>query len=277
MKKNVEIDLQECQNNSKGSIFILVLWSLFFLGALAMAVATLVFSSINLATQMKSATTARSLAYGGIDFAISEIMGNVTNWEVKTGKKIASDSELFEDNDKIDGGTFSVYYEHIAADSGIMVTNYGVIDEGSKENINSLGVGKMENVFDEIAELEDINVDAKALAKEIYSSRHLTKGEDLSYSAGSGSPYQCSGKNGKGKFELLQELLLLKAFENDAELFGKLEPYLTVYPKGCYKATAVGRALVAGVSGGQSELLAEVKVDFVFNGKSGKIIYWHEY
>jgi type II secretory pathway component PulK len=260
-----------------GSVFILVLWTLFFLGALAMAVATLVSSSINLASHIKQITTARSLAYGGVDFTITEIMGNVTNWEEKTGKEMASDAELFKDNDTLDGGTFTVYYEHIDEGDGLLVTNYGVIAESSKENINSMSVGKMENVFDEISDLKDININAESLAKEIYTSRHLTKGGDSSYSSGSGSTYHCYGKNGKGRFELLQELLLLNSFQNDAELFAKLEPYLTVYPKDYYKATAVGRALLTDGYVGQPELLAEVKVDFVFNGKSGKIVYWHEY
>lgn len=265
------------KSNKKGSIFILVLWTLLFLGALTMAVATLVFSGINLATEMKNRTTARSLAYGGVNYAIAEVMGSVTNWEVKPGKDVVSDPDRFKDNDKIDGGTFSVCYKYIIVDSGVVVTNYGVIDEGSKENINSISMGKLENVFDEIADIEGININAKILAKEIYNSRHLTNGRDLSYSVGLGSSYQCCGKNGKGKFELLQELLLLKAFEGDADLFEKVEPYLTVYPKGYYKATAIGKALAISVDGGASELLAEARVDFVFNGKSGKIIYWHEY
>ena len=269
-KKNIK-------KNRTGSIFILVLWTLFFLGALAMAVATLVFSGINLSAQMKSSTTARGLAHGAVDFTITEIMGNITNWEVKAGKDIADDEGLFKDNDKIAGGTFSVYYEHIAEDGGMLVTNYGVIDEGSKENINSMGMGRMENVFEDISGFEGLNINAESLAREIYSSRHLTDKGNSSYSRGSGSTYQCFGKNGKGKFELLQELLLLKSFDGNTELFVKLEPYLTVYPKGCYKATAVGRALATVVSGGQSELLAETKIDFVFNGKSGKIMYWHEY
>lgn len=242
-----------------------------------MAIATLVSSNIALASHMKSTTIARSLAYGAVDFTIAEIMGNVTNWEEKTGEEAMHDASLFKNNDNCEGGVFSVYYEYIAEDSGMLATNYGVIDEGSKENINSLSVGKMKNVFNEIADIEDINVSVENLAKEIYNSRHLTDKGNLSYFASSAGTYQCSGRYGKGKFELLQELLLLRIFENNADLFKKLEPYLTVYPKGCYKAIAVGKALAMKKSDGQLDVLEEVKVEFVFNGKSGKIIYWHEY
>lgn len=276
--KRTECSLQIRKKRvDSGSVFILVLWTLFFLGALALAIATLVFSSINLSTHMKHATTARSLARGAVDFAIVEVMGNATNWEVTAGKEATSDTELFKDNEKLAGGTFSVYYEYVAEDGGVLVTNYGVMDESTKENINSMSVGKMKNVFDEIADIEDLNINSESLSEEIYTSRHLTDASGSSYSTTLGSSYRCSGRNGKGAFELLQELLLLKSFEGNADLFEKMEPYLTVYPKGYYKATAVGKALVDDEAGMESDALAEVRIDFVFNGQSGKIVYWHEY
>ncbi len=276
MKKHKKYYFDYTENN--GSVFILVLWTLFFLGALAMAVATIVSSGINLSSQIKARETARMLARGGVDFAITEVMGAITNWEVKSEDKLKSDASLFQDNDKLKGGTFSIYYEYAPEDSGIVATNYGVLDEGTKANINRMGTGKMENLFDEISEKADIRINSGALAKEIYDSRHLTDKGKSSYSTGSDGSYHCYGKNGKGKFELLQELLLLKPFENNVELFTKLEPYLTVYPKDSFKATAVGRALGKSDNGNKQEkVLAEAKIDFVFNGKSGKIMYWHEY
>ena len=52
-----------------GSVFILVLWTLFFLGALALAVGTLVGANINQAAFTKSRTTARMLAKAGVERA----------------------------------------------------------------------------------------------------------------------------------------------------------------------------------------------------------------
>ena len=263
---------ENIKGNEKGSVFILVLWSLFFLGTLALVVSTMVSSNIRLSTQMTTTTTARSLARGGISFAIMELTSNITNWEVKVGMEMASDEKLFKDNDKLDGGTFTIYYEHIAQDSGILVTNYGLLDESSKKNINSLNVGEMKDIFKEIAAIEGFVINAEAIAKEIYNSRNVV---DIHDRSSLGSSYQCAGEN--REFKLLQELLLLKSFESDAELFDKLEPYLTVYPEGCYQATAVGSSLVPGGDSGQSDLLAEIKIDFVFNSKSGKMVYWYEY
>ena len=220
---------------------------------------------------MTAVTTARSLARGGVNFAIVEVMGNITNWEVKTDRNMVSDEELFKDNDKLNGGTFTIYYEHIAHDSGLLVTNYGVIDESSKNNVNSLSAEEMENILEDIASIEGIVINTEAIAQEIYNSRIA----DTTDTSSLNSYYQCAGAN--GEFTLLQELLLLKSFENDAELFDKLEPYLTVYHAGCYQATVVGRALAPGGSGKQSGCLAELKIDFVFDAKSGQIMYWHEY
>ena len=260
------INMKSHNHRETGSVFILVLWSLFFLGALALAVATMISSSMSLSTHMATVTTARSLARGGVDFAIVELMRNVTNWEVQTDSEMVSDEELFKDNDKLHGGTFTVYYEHISLESGLVVTNYGLLDESSKNNINTLSLREIENALVDIASTEDININAKSLAEEIYNSRDVSSLD---------SYYHCTGE--KGEFELLQELLLLKSFKNDVELFETLEPYLTVYPEGSYQATVVGKALAPGGKAKESSLLVEVKIDFVFNVSLKKIIYWHEY
>ena len=84
-------------------MLILALWTLFFLGALALAVGSRVSGSLRLAHAMKVNMTAYALARAGAERAVMEIMINSTNWDGVRDEDLTTDPDLFEDNASLDG------------------------------------------------------------------------------------------------------------------------------------------------------------------------------
>ena len=95
------------------SVFILALWTLFLLGALALAVGSYVSADLKLAGRLKTRTTAYYLARAGVEKAIMEIMRNADMGNASS--KSWSDVPLGD-------GAFSVKYSRVA---GTIVTNCG--------------------------------------------------------------------------------------------------------------------------------------------------------
>ena len=260
-----------------GSVFILVLWTLFFLGALALAVGTLVGANINQAAFTKSRTTARMLAKAGVERARFDVIQNPTNWVVKGAADPRSNEELFRDNDDVEGGTFSVTFRYVPEGEEVAVTNYGLMAEELKINIQKASSGTMASEFQRrIGLAED---PAEALAKAIKDCRYwtnagLTDRPSPSYSNQLGREYLAHEKT----FRLLPELMLLNAFQEDMGLYARVEPYLTVHGKDHFSATSRGQvpAPVTARGGGDDGALAEAYIDFVINS-SGSVLYWHEY
>lgn len=268
---------------SSGSVFILALWALFFLGALALAVGALVSANINLASSLRARMVARELARAGVELAIGEVVGHSTNWDHKVWQKVEkgeedppNDEVLFKDNDSLEGGAFTVTYAYLSPGSEQMVTNHGVLCESQKAGINRSNSRQLKSELMERAGLSEMW--AEHLAAAIVACRKkadagLTEGGGSNYAAGSIGEYRCHG----GSFRVLFELLLLKEFRDDPELFGQLEPHLTVHGKESFSGTSTGRALALKGFRWSTEktVLAESKIDFVVN-KNGEIEYWHE-
>jgi type II secretory pathway component PulK len=232
-------------------VLILALWSLFFLGALALAVGARVSAGLRLARHIRRDTVERALAKAGVERAVMEVLVNATNWNGVRDEDLASDEALFHDNDSLEGGTFSVTYSYAATNGGLSVTNYGVVSEARRVNINDPRQARRLSAL-----LQTLGVkDPAGLASRIV--RRSGRREESASGSGRGG-------NGDGKYESLHELLHVEGLTR--ELFVELEPHVTIFGPSCYR----------GVSEGRTHSSRGRRIGFVFNGKTAKLLYWHE-
>jgi hypothetical protein len=58
------------------------------------------------------------------------------------------------------------------------------------------------------------------------------------------------------------------------ELFEAMEPFVTVFNSDCFRG--ISRARIFAGSDGDASVIAEGQIEFVFNRKTGKIVYWKQ-
>ncbi len=224
----------------RGSVLILALWTLFFLGALAMAVGAHVSAAIRRATALRDSTTAYYLARCGIERAIFALETGTTNdWSGTTSEYWSKDSEI------AGYGRFSVV--SVRSADGRSETNQGVIALSCKTNINNLS-------------------DFKALLEEKIGTGPALKINDavMEYRQ---NKKTLTLQDVNGKFESIYELLLVPGM--GLETFTQIEPYITVYKGNCFEGVALGKT-------GKKET-ADSRIAFVWDRNRRKILYWHEY
>lgn len=252
---------------ARGSALILALWTLFFLGALAVAVGSYVSAGVQLASRLKGNTVAYQLARAGIELAIDQVLTNVTNWNASVESGFQQNPALFQDNRSLPGGSFSVTYTFISTNGGHTVTNYGILRERSKVNLNTASPATLATVFKDKGGLTEGA--SMSLATNVVSWR--TGGRDSAKKklAGAGS-----GEYLHQGFQSLYELLLIDGMTPD--LFAELEPFLTIFGKNCYGGTAEGVASVDDGAGGRS-ILGQRAISFVYDRDRRRLVYWHEF
>ncbi len=209
-----------------GSVLILSLWVLMFLSILAIAVGAYVDAGVGLAARMRSRTTAYCMARAGVEKAMFETACDTNDWDALI-EPWGNNEKVFR-NAAIGEGYFSVYCARMTGSGGI-ATNYGVIDEESKINVNKASHGLLK-AFLEVAGGAD-SLAAAEIASAICDWRDendepLTGGAENSYYRSLSNPYPCHN----GEFQSLNELLLVKGVE--PELFRRLEPHATLYGTG---------------------------------------------
>ncbi len=127
-------------NSRRASVLILSLWSLFFLGALALAVAGYVSAAIDTARFLKNETKAYYLARAGIDKAVAMVLTNTSGFinvpeafrDQALGDEAAGDMEFFS--------VTHLYMSNSNDESWGVYTNYGIatygVNDASQSRIN---------------------------------------------------------------------------------------------------------------------------------------------
>ena len=234
-----------------GSVLILALWSLFFLGALAVAVGGHVSAHLRLAGELKTGTTAGFLARAGVERAVMAVKLDETN----------NYERVFRDNDSVPGGVFSVTCAFMDTDSGMIATNYGVICESRKININRSVESEDEARLAVITGFPDM---AARIAAYLENKRNmLAKQDEVAYPA---------------RFESLQELLLVDGVTYS--LFLTLEPHVTVFKRQLAARSFGGVAegsVVSGTAAGGRQVIRSQRIAFVFDREVDEFLYWHEF
>ncbi len=194
-------------------VLIIVLWSLFFLSALALAIAAYVRPQLSLAGRLKDSTLARVLAEAGVKRAIAQINNGATS-TVDTLKEFVPGSPFDFTTQGAGGGTFS----------------YTLIDEERKININTASEDIFKRLFEIIAGLTPQQ--ANDITTAILDWRQA--GEGARRNGAKSDYYQTltpSYPCKKGPFDVLDELLLVKGMT--PEILKNIKNEITIYGAGC--------------------------------------------
>lgn len=229
-----------------GSVLIVCLWALFFLGALAVSVGTRAAASIRLAEHIKVSSALDHIACSGVARAVAAIRSG--NEEILMGPG----SEYWSrENQTVEGGIFTVTTSGVF-DGKQSVTNFGVACETSRTNINNMA--QISSLLEKMAD----RVTAARLKESIREYRVAKKALTSGLS--------------NGRFESIYELLLVDGMTE--ELFEAMKPVITVFDRDCFGG--ISRARLSGYSSGDGQYSPQQEIIFVFNRKEDKIVFWEQ-
>ncbi len=260
---------------NKGSILILVLWAIFFLGAFGIAIRSYVQPQLSLAQKLIGRAKMYYLANAGIKRAILEVKNDSVedideDGEAEEEKPVDYDAlnESWCNNEKAfgniqaDGGTFSVVNIMSVDSKGKPLKKpiivYGLTDEERKININKATQAVLANFFEITAGLD--KDDAALIAASIEDWRdeddelRLEGAEGEDYYEKLEAPYPCKNSD----FEVLEELLMVRGMTS--EIFESVKDKITVYGSGAVNINTAGTAVLEGL--GMDEKLAEKIIHF---------------
>ncbi len=228
-------------SSSAGSVLILAVWALFFLGALAVAVGTHVASGIRVAVTVRHRTRAYALARAGVDLSAMHVAANTNRWDGLTKDCWNRDPDRFCRNTDLGDGAFSVCFTQRAPDGEESVA-YGLIGEERNVNLNKAPEALLASFLEIVGEKDPDSAKETASAiaawRETVADPVLTRDEETQYYAGLDRPYECH----HGDFQAVHELLLVRGI--DAELFAKIAPYATLHGSGKVNANVASPGIL---------------------------------
>jgi len=227
-----ESALRPASREAQGSILILVLWILFFLAALTVAIGTHVSATMIAAERLWDRAISRSLADAGAHVALAQVMGHTNAWDGIADEAWNRDASIFA---KIPVGEAVCDVYFLTEDTkGSVVTNAGVIGEDGKLNVNM--VAKDESMAVALANLvAGIGKRKAGQADQLVAAiqdwideddEMLTAGAESGYYASLSPSYTCAN----GPMQTLAELRMVRGMTGS--LYAQLVPYLTVYGGG---------------------------------------------
>jgi len=260
---------------NKGSILVLVLWALFFLGAFGLAIRAHVQPQLSLAQKLLGRAKMYYLASAGIDRAILEVKNDSA--EYKEEDKDRDEEEPYDydalndpwgNNEKafkdieLDGGAFSIVNVVTADSEGRPlkepVIRYGLTDEERKININKATQTVLAGFFEIAAELDED--EAAEIAASIEDWRD--KDDDLRQDSAEGedyyekleAPYPCKNAD----FDVPEELLMVRGVTR--AIFDNVKNSITVYGTGAVNVNTADALVLEGL--GMDEKLAGKIIHF---------------
>jgi type II secretory pathway component PulK len=257
---------------SAGSILILTIWTLMVLGFLALAVGSHVAANIRVAQYLREESTAYYLARGGVEFAIAELLRNPSNFQGTVIGEVANVEDRFRDNSSLPGGMFSVWYTLDDSNTMAVVTNYGLLKESAKIDLD--------------------RADANDYARLQLALSAMGKSPTLTSAIFSNYPSQKTVApeylNRYGPYEAVAELLAVEGV--DGALMEALEPMVTLREfqrhyrgdsetyerRDAYGAVAEGRVVAMGADGRPS-VAAVRRIAFVYDQGTTNLLYWREH
>lgn len=245
--------------NRRGSVLIAVLWSLFFLAMLAVAINSYVRPQMELSGKLLGKAKMYYLARAGVERAILEIENDSTSDYDSLYDSWSSNDGAFKDV-PLGGGTFSAVKSAPPAGSG---QQYGLTDEESKININKAPQNVLKNLFEKEAGLgaDEAGAIADSILDWVDQDDSLHKdGKESAYYEFLSEPYPC--KN--GYFETPEELLLVNGVTRES--FDKIKDIITIYGSGTVNVNTAGARVLTAL-GLSDEAVAQI-ISFREAGKS---------
>lgn len=243
-------------SDARGSVLIAVLWCLFFLGALAVAIYALLAPQIGLAGRLKDRTRLHYLARAGVQQAMGVLAGDETENTDGFKDVWADNEEAFKDMRLGEEGYASVRYDSVNDDGG-QEPRYGLVDEERKININTATFAVLKKFFELTG--QTTSQTASDIADSILDwvdedGDPRENGAEDGYYKGIEGGYAC--KN--ARFQILEELFLVKGMTQD--VFDKVSAYLTVYGNGRVNLNTAGQYVLEAL--GLSDTLADKVIRF---------------
>ena len=233
-------------NQSSGMVLIIALWSLFFLSALALAIAAYVRPQLSLAGRIKNSSLVRFLAEAGAERAIAQI-NKTQGSNVDTLKEFIPSVSFDFTSQGLADGNF----------------NYELIDEERKININTAPYNVLEKLFEIIAQLgvqQSQDIAAAILDWRESGENPRRNGAKSNYYQTLNPSYPCKD----GPFEVLEEILLVKGITPD--IFKSIQDEITLYGAGSVNINTADKPVL--VTLGISDTLADKIINFR-NGNDG--------
>ena len=234
---------------SRGSILMVVLWSLCLLAAFAVILGYEVRQKASLVKRLDERDRLRFISEAGARKVISELKKEQPKSYDALNDKWSSNPAAFKDI-VIGGGTADVYYNYIDELSGAPELRYGLMDEEAKVNLNAINEENkaemlvvLQRLF--ISVLNYNEVQAQELAACIIDWRDADSNESISFGSAEdsyyiGLPYPYKAKN--AAFETLEELLLVRGI--DENVFRKIRNYVTIYGGGRININTASKAVL---------------------------------
>ncbi len=240
-----------------------VLWSLFFLSALAAAIYAHVAPQIDFVAKWKDRSGLYHLAKAGVKRAMIELDEDETQNFDGLNDTWANNEDAFKEAVLSGEGFFSVRYD-VQDDDQPPQERYGLTDEERKINPNKASDAVLKHFF-EIAG-ETTSQQAGDIADSVLDwvdadDEPRVNGAEKGYYAALENGYPCKNK----EFEMLEELLLVKGVT--PEIFDKVKGDMSVYTNGTVNINTADEVVLRGL--GMNENLAEKVIHFR-EGNDGK-------
>lgn len=250
--------------NTKGSVLVAVLWSLFFLAALAVVINISITPQLVLAARLRDRVMLRHLARAGVQRAIVEIREDETQEIDTLNEPWIFNEEAFKEVSLNDQGYFSLEYAYSTGGDFSDGVRYGLVDEERKINVNGAPADILKVFFEVVAQTS--SQDATDIADAIIDWRDednepSDNGAESSYYQGLKDGYAC--KN--APFEVVEELTLVKGIT--PEIFDKIRHRVTVYGNGRVNINTADALVLEGL--GLSSDLVE-KIIWYRSGNDGR-------
>jgi len=243
----------------EGSIFIIVLWALLLLGALALAVGAYVHPLLRVTARFQQNTERFFIAKAGAVKTAVEVRKYATNAWQCLNEAWANDTNFFTEV-QLGAGSFS----RQGSIGGPVRDPGGLIDEERKININTAFFDALQNCLVLAGGLSSSK--AADIAAAIIDWRDA---DDIETPGGAENryyefltpPYRCKNAN----YETIEELGLVKGIT--PELLAVMSDYFTVYGRGKVNINTAGPEIFKCL--GMGDDLAGKIIDFR-NGEDGR-------
>ncbi|MDP8213350.1 MAG: type II secretion system protein GspK [Candidatus Zapsychrus exili] len=220
------------KNNKIGSVLIVALWTLSFLTIFAVHIGLKVRQRVTLLHRIEDRSKLRFTAEAGIKKAVA-----ILRQDLMRSKQIYSSySKFYRHNNpekfkdiKLNDGLCNVEYSYFDDTFLNSYIRYGIVDEESKININTVSrdiLRRLVYSLNLLNKQDSIDLTEAIISWREFGSTQLEGFYSDYYYDSLKYPYRI--KN--AEFEIIDELLLVQGMTK--EIFDKIEPFITIYGDG---------------------------------------------
>jgi len=249
------------RNGQRGSILFVVLWSLFFLSMLAVAIHAYLWPQLHAASKIARRSQMYYLAKAGVKKAMYVLGNDETEYDALNDLWSSNEDEF--KHVQLGNGSFSVMSFGSNGDGDDVMQLYGIVDEERKININTAPFEVLKRFFETVAGIS--SQQAREIASSVIDWRDSDDepgddGAEDGYYSNLRPEYPCKD----ARFEALEELLLIRGMDND--IFNRVKNRLTIFGAGAVNVNTADMLVLQSL--GMSESLAEKLIHFR-NGEDG--------